>query len=57
MGKKKEPKLKFLTEEEQNLQPTSLQLIQLASVISEKALEVKYRGDISDFGNELNKSS
>mgnify|MGYP003349433360 CR=1 FL=1 len=27
MGKKKEPKLKFLTEEEQNLQPTSLQLL------------------------------
>jgi hypothetical protein len=46
-------KLKFLSEEEQDLQPTSLQLIQLASVISEKATEVKYSGDISDFGNEV----
>lgn len=46
-------KLKFLTECEQNLEPTSLQVIKLASVMSERAFDIKYNGDISDFGNEV----
>lgn len=46
-------KLKILTDEEQNLQPTSLHLIEIASVISEHAFDVKYQGDISDLGNEI----
>jgi predicted hydrocarbon binding protein len=46
-------KLKFLSEEEQDLQPTSLLLVKLASIMSEKALDVKYNGDISDLGNEV----
>jgi hypothetical protein len=49
MGKK----LKILTEEEQNLEPTSLQLIKIASIMSEKAFDVKYKGDMSDLGNEV----
>ena len=46
-------KLKILSEEEQDLQPTSLLLVKVASVMCEKALDVKYKGDISDLGNEI----
>jgi hypothetical protein len=54
-GKKniKLSKLEFLTEEEQNLEPTSLQLIKIASFMSNQALSIKYKGDISDLGNEV----